>query len=169
MKTTLALSFALATLAGCSGSPVPAAKPAALPAAAAAPTPTPAALPGPAAPGPANPGAPTALVPTAPELSSPVVFHYEPKGRRDPFEALELKADKNALAVTTAKLTGIVRNPSSSMALIETQDGIGYILKPGDTLFDGRLVHIGVDSVVFAVASQPGSTTNQVVLKLAAN
>jgi hypothetical protein len=169
MKTTLALSFALAILAGCSGSPVPASKPAALPAAAAAPTPTPAAPPGPAAPGPANPGLSTALVPTAPEVSSPVVFHYEPKGRRDPFEALELKADKTALAVTTAKLTGIVRNPSSSMALIETQDGIGYILKPGDTLFDGRLVHIGVDSVVFAVASQPGSTTNQVVLKLAAN
>jgi hypothetical protein len=168
MKTTLALSFALATLAGCSGSPVPASKPAALPPAAAAPTPTPAAPPG-TAPGPALPGPSTALVPTAPELASPTVFHYEPKGRRDPFEALELKADKTALAVTTAKLTGIVRNPSSSMALIETQDGIGYILKPGDTLFDGRLVHIGVDSVVFAVASAPGSTTNQVVLKLAAN
>jgi len=166
MKTALALSFALATLAGCSGSPVPASKPAALPAATAAPAPSPA---GAAATVPTNPPPTAALVPTAPDLSSPVVFHYEPKGRRDPFEALELKADKTALAVTTAKLTGIVRNPLSSMALIETQDGIGYILKPGDTLFDGRLVHIGVDSVVFTIASPPGSTTNQVVLKLAAN
>src|SRR5262249_37196768 len=137
MKNALALSFPLATPAGCSGSPGPASKPAPLPAGPPPPAPPPAGAPPPGPPPPPPPPPTAALVPTAPDLSSPVVFHYEPKGRRDPFEALELKADKTALAVTTAKLTGIVRNPLSSMALIETQDGIGYILKPGDTLFDG--------------------------------
>ena len=40
---------------------------------------------------------------------------------------------------------------------VEAQDGIGYILKPGDTLGDGRLLEIGADSVVFAVAAKAGA------------
>jgi hypothetical protein len=52
------------------------------------------------------------------------------------------------------------------MALVETADGLGYILKPGDTLGDGRLVQVGQDSVVFSVAARRGSTTNRVVLRL---
>lgn len=171
MKTTLALTVVLtATLTGCGlGTPAPDSKPAALQVAASSPSPTPAVPPAAPATAPATPAAPPALVPAAPELSAPASVGYQPKGRRDPFETLEHKASAASLAVTSAKLTGIVRNPATSMALIETQDGIGYILKPGDTLFDGRLVHIGVDSVVFVVAAHPGSTTNQVVLKLAVN
>ena len=39
----------------------------------------------------------------------------------------------------------------------------------GDTLGDGRLVEIGADNVVFAVATKAGAPPNRVVLKLAAN
>ena len=94
---------------------------------------------------------------------------YEPKGRRDPFVALDLRAGPKGLDVATTKLTGIVRSAMTTLALVETQEGIGYILKPGDTLGDGRLVEIGADNVVFAVGAKPGSPTNRVVLKLAAN
>jgi hypothetical protein len=94
---------------------------------------------------------------------------YEPKGRRDPFVALDLSAGPKGLDVATTKLTGIVRSAMTTLALVETQEGIGYILKPGDTLGDGRLVEIGADNVVFAVGAKPGSPTNRVVLKLAAN
>jgi len=53
--------------------------------------------------------------------------------------------------------------------LVETPEGIGYILKTGDTLGDGRLVEIGSDSVVFKVAQKPGESTDRVVLRMAMN
>ena len=99
-----------------------------------------------------------ALTPTAPK--------YEPGGRRDPFESLEVKAGSDRATVAAAKLTGVVRSGSSALALVETSDGIGYILKAGDTLADGRLVEINANTVVFAIAPKPGSTTNKVVLRL---
>ena len=55
------------------------------------------------------------------------------------------------------------------LALVEAPDGIGYILKPGDTLGDGRLLEIGSDSVVFLVAPKTGAPSNRVVLRLATN
>jgi hypothetical protein len=94
---------------------------------------------------------------------------YEPKGRRDPFVVLDITGGPKGLEVVTTKLTGIVRSARTTLALVETQDGIGYILKPGDTLGDGRVLEIGADNVIFAVPPKPGSPTNRVVLKLAAN
>jgi len=155
-----------ATLAGCGGSP--AAPPAATPAkpVAAIPAPTPAT--------PATPPAPTAPATPAPLVTTPAVPQaggpgYEPKGRRDPFVAVDVTGGPKGLEVATTKLTGIVRSARTTLALVETQDGIGYILKPGDTLGDGRVLEIGADNVIFAVPAKPGSPTNRVVLKLAAN
>ncbi len=137
----------MTALAACSGTPAPA-PPANPPAAGAA----------------AGPLLP--LVPPVPEAEVP---KYEAKGRRDPFEALDaaLGAGGGGSLVTTAKLTGIVRSGRGTLALVETPEGIGYILKPGDTLGDGRLLEIGTDSVVFQVAPQPGTQTDRVVLRLA--
>ena len=73
------------------------------------------------------------------------------------------------LTVAATRLTGIIRSNRSALALVEAPDGIGYILKPGDTLGDGRLLEIGSDSVVFAVAAKAGAPSNRVVLKLATN
>jgi hypothetical protein len=148
------------TLAACGGSPAPAPS---------APKPV-AAIPAPAA---TKPVAPPAAAP-APLVAAPAIPatggpQYEAKGRRDPFVSLEVVGGPKGLEVATMKLTGIVRSARSTLALIEAQDGIGYILRPGDTLADGRLMEIGSDSVSFAVAAKPGSPTNRVVLKLAAN
>jgi hypothetical protein len=94
---------------------------------------------------------------------------YEPQGRRDPFEVLEgaQGAGGGGNLVATARLTGIVRSARATLALLETPEGIGYILKPGDTLGDGRLLEIGSDSVVFQVPQKPGESTNRVVLRMA--
>ena len=117
----------------------------------------------------AGPGQQTGLVPQVPHLPEPTGAKYDAKGRRDPFTIIERIEGPGSMSVASAKLTGIVRG-RQTLALVETQDGIGYILKTGDTLFDGRVVEIGSDSVVFAVTAKPGSTTsNRVVLRLVAN
>ena len=152
-----------AALGACGGSPPP-------PPAASAPKPV-AAVPAPAA---SKPSAPAPSGQPGPLVAAPIVPQgdgtaYEAKGRRDPFVALDISGGPKGLEVATTKLTGIVRSARTTLALVEAQDGIGYILKPGDTLGDGRLVEIGADNVVFAVAAKPGSQTNRVVLKLAVN
>ena len=151
-------------LVGCGGSPPP-------PPAAATPKPVAAAIPTPplvaAAQPPAPvPAAPLVPMPPVPDAGAPT---YDAKNRRDPFEALDISGGPKGLQVSTTKLTGIIRGAKTTLALVETQDGIGYILKPGDMLGDGRLVEIAVDSVIFAVAPNAGAPQNRVVLKLAAN
>lgn len=128
---------------------------------------------GPAAAG-STPGAPTAGAGTVagenvPPDPNAAVPKYQSRGRRDPFETLEVREGSGGLTVAATRLTGIIRSNRSALALIEAPDGIGYILKPGDTLGDGRLLEIGSDSVVFAVTAKAGAPSNRVVLKLATN
>jgi hypothetical protein len=61
-----------------------------------------------------------------------------------------------------------VSGSNGPLALIDTAEGVGYIMKRGDTLVDGRLVDIKPDSVVFAVAPKPGSAAapNRITLRL---
>jgi hypothetical protein len=166
---------ALITLSACGGGGEPA-KPVAAPAR----------PPGPAAPPAAAPTSVGAAVETrpgqAPAISSaaaatravaqvlaPPRPRYDAKGRRDPFENLETQAKEREKAggfmVASTRLTGIIRG-TTTMALVEAPDGIGYILKPGDTLGDGRLLEIRANTVVFAVKPKPGSTTDRVVLTI---
>jgi Tfp pilus assembly protein PilP len=98
---------------------------------------------------------------------------YEPKGRRDPFHNLEAEAkkaeQKGRVTVVTSRLTGIVRGGGTRTALVEAPDGVGYVLKIGDVLGDGRLLEITEDTAVFIMQPKPGSTQNRVVLKLTAD
>lgn len=103
----------------------------------------------------------SALTPTAPK--------YESAGRRDPFESLEARLGSDRSSVSTARLTGVIHSGGMALALVETSDGIGYILRPGDTLADGRLVEIGPTAAVFSITPKPGTTINRVVLKLASD
>lgn len=152
VRLTLATSIGLATaLAACGGSPPPPPAQAPKPPVAAA-----------------RAGAPAAAAPAVPEPAGPEIPKYEIKGRRDPFETLEIKEGAGS-TLSSARLTGIVRSVRATLALVETPEGLGYILRPGDTLGDGRLLEIGSDSVVFQVSPKPGSPSNRVMLKLAAN
>ena len=98
---------------------------------------------------------------TTPPVAPP---SYDPKGRRDPFQPIETVQQPRS-AVASARLRGILHG-SAIRALVETPDGIGYIMRLGDTLADGRLIEIGTDSVVFRVPSRSGSATDSVVLRL---
>ena len=111
-----------------------------------------------ASPGAVAAAAAPALTPTAPK--------YDAGGRRDPFEALDIKVGSDRATIAAAKLTGVIRSGASALALVETSDGIGYILKAGDTLADGRLIEITANTAVFSIAPRPGATTNKVVLRL---
>ena len=144
---TASLGFGLA-VAACSGSPAPA--PTTQPAPAATPRPVAAIAPPPATP-----------VAVAPPT-------YQRKGRRDPFQPIEVEIVQDVeikLAVASARLKGIVRG-SATLALVEMPDGMGYIMQPGDTLAEGRLVEIGTDNVVFSVPSRKGSATGRLLLRL---
>jgi hypothetical protein len=152
-----------ALLTACGGSP-PAPPPPASP-----PKPV-AAAPAPAAPALAQEAAATAKA--ASEALSAPPSRYDVRGRRDPFENLEVsvkerEATPAVSVVASAKLTGIIRGAEHPMALVETAQGMGYILKTGDTLGEGRLVEIGMEQVVFSVPPRPGSAANRVVLKIA--
>ena len=180
MKTHLALVVSAVTLAACGSpapAPAPAAKASAVPAAMPASAPAVAVAqpaPAPATPAPAPPGAPAPLVASpaavaaaATAASGPAIPKYDAQGRRDPFESLESRLGSDRSTIAAAKLTGVIHGNTGPLALVETADGIGYILRPGDTLADGRLVEVGFNSAMFSLAPRPGAATNRVVLKLA--
>lgn len=117
------------------------------------------------APQPATPAAPPPAL-AAPPPPTETAPTYERKGRRDPFEPVEaLTTDMTSPTLASARLKGIVRGRIPH-ALVETPDGLGYILKVGDMFAEGRLIEIGVDRVVFSVLARHGSTTNRIVLRL---
>ena len=123
---------------------------------------------------PARPVAAARPAPVTPPNVNPLegttdIPKYEADGRRDPFVVYEVRGGAGGLLVSSTRLTGIVRNSGAALALVEAPDGIGYILRPGDTLGDGRLMDIGLDNVVFAVVAKPGAPTTRVVLRLLAN
>ncbi|MGH7277364.1 MAG: hypothetical protein ACREJG_01605 [Candidatus Rokuibacteriota bacterium] len=153
----LCLVGLLVTVTGCSGSPPQSTPPAALPRPAAGPTPS------------ATPAQQAAAVVPVPAVPEPPAITYDIKGRRDPFEALDVREGSKGLTVASTRLTGIVQGAEMPLALVETAEGLGYILRPGDTLGDGRVLEIGLDAVVFGVAPKPGENTNRVVLRLATN
>jgi hypothetical protein len=136
---------------------------------ASAPAPAPPGKSGTVAKGSGPGGAPSA--PSAAEdglqLPPPSQAQYETKGRRDPFEVPGAREGAASTTVASAKLAGIIRTAGgSALALIETSEGLGYILRQGDTLGDGQLVEIDQNSVVFSVAVRNTPTPNRVVLRL---
>lgn len=118
----------------------------------------------PVAPPPASPEPPAVALSPAPV--GPGGASYDRRGRRDPFEPVDaLDTAMTSPTVAAARLKGIVRGQTPRV-LVETADGLGYILKVGDMLGEGRLVEIGPDSAVFSVPARRGSATGRVVLRL---
>jgi hypothetical protein len=121
---------------------------------------------------PAPPGARPATTPSSSTAGpdqlektlSPIA--YDAKGRRDPFEQLQVTTGAKGLTVAAARLTGIVRSERHTLALVEAPDGIGYVMSTGDILGDGRLVEIGGDTAVFVVAARAGASPGRLTLRL---
>jgi type IV pilus assembly protein PilP len=88
-------------------------------------------------------------------------FHYDPKGKRDPFrsfewEQLKLEFDDAARGpleqfdVSQLTLLGVVWNQGNSRALIEDPSGMTYIVAEGAKIGknEGRVIQIGDNLVV---------------------
>jgi hypothetical protein len=107
-----------------------------------------------------------AVKPRLPEAGSPLPpLPYEVKGRRDPFTQVVVAKEKSSLDLSTFKLAGVIRG-RQLLALVESAGGLGYILKPGDSLGPGLVTDVTMDSVTFAVG---GQAPRGVTLRLAGN
>jgi len=93
--------------------------------------------------------------PDQPE-SYDINYSYDPAGRRDPFISLlgGIKAKvpntpKGALTVTDARVVGITRSKDGYVAIIMGTDKKARFMKTGDKLYDGEIISIEAEKVVF--------------------
>ena len=91
---------------------------------------------------------------------------YEAKGRRDPFRSLGATEGSKGTTVGSVTLVGIIQGRQGPLALVETPDGVGYILRPGDRIGDGMVLEIGLESVTFTVPRRPEEAPSRVVVRL---
>ena len=93
------------------------------------------------------------------EPSSPESYHYDPQGRRDPFQSLIGPAPKRqsgqvpgppGFLIDEIKLQGIVKTKQQGLvAMVNGPDNKGYLIKVGDKVLDGEVIRITATSVVF--------------------
>jgi hypothetical protein len=106
-------------------------------------------------------------------------YVYDPAGRRDPFVNLltgvKVKGPKvppGALTVGDAKIVGITRNQNSFVAIIVGADNKARFMKVGDKLYDGAIIGIEADKVIFRQdftednPAAPGLRSKEVVKRL---
>ena len=111
--------------------------------------------------------APPAVAPKMPEVGPPLAPKtYESKGRRDPFRPVQVAKETPGLEVSTVKLVGIIKG-HRLLALVEAQNGLGYIVKPGDVLGNGHVTDVTTDSVTFAVIANSDPRESSLTLRLA--
>jgi len=120
-------------------------------------TPTPA--PTPAAPAGAAESPGQALLEADEAAMSGRSYSYDPAGRRDPFRSLLVRADKGApgqrppglpgIAIDDIVLQGLWRTRAGYVAQIRGTDNKSHLLRAGDQLFDGEVLRIGPNEVIF--------------------
>ncbi len=86
-------------------------------------------------------------------------YRYDSQGRRDPFRSLigpartagvgERPPGTPGFLVDEVDLAGVVRTKQSLVAMIAGPDNKGYLLRVGDKVFDGEVVRITQQSIVF--------------------
>ena len=129
-------------------------------AAIAAPTkvPTPAATPAAAPPGAIeSPG--QALIEQDESAMAGRSYSYDPAGRRDPFRSLLVRADRGApgqrppgiagIAIDDVVLQGIWKTRAGYVAQVRGTDNKSHLLRASDQLFDGEVLRIGPNEVIF--------------------
>ena len=120
-------------------------------------TPTPAATPAAVAPPPESPG--QALLEQDEASMSGRTFSYDPAGRRDPFRSLLIRQGKGSpgqrppglpgIAIDDVVLQGLWKTRAGYVAQIRGTDNKSHLLRAGDQLFDGEVLRIGPNEVVF--------------------
>jgi|SRR3990172_5909776 len=116
--------------------------------------------------------------PDQPE-SYDINYLYDPGGRRDPFVNLLIgikvkqpNVPKGALTVTDAKVVGITENKGGFTAIVVGADNKARFMKAGDKLYDGQIIAIEKDRVIFRQdftednPAAPGLRSKEVVKRL---
>jgi type IV pilus assembly protein PilP len=94
------------------------------------------------------------------EPSAPDAYHYDPQGRRDPFQSLIGPAPKLApgqrppgppgFLIDEIKIQGVVKTRQQGLvAMVNGPDNKGYLMKIGDKVLDGEVIRITPNSIVF--------------------
>ena len=94
------------------------------------------------------------------EPSAPDAYHYDPQGRRDPFQSLigpapKLQAGQRppgppGFLIDEIKLQGVVRTRQQGLvAMVNGPDNKGYLIKVGDKVLDGEVIRMTPTAVVF--------------------
>jgi len=94
------------------------------------------------------------------EPSGSEQYHYDPQGRRDPFQSLIGPAPKlqpgqrppgpPGFLIDEIKLQGVVRTKQQGLvAMVNGPDNKGYLIRIGDKVLDGEVIRITPSSVVF--------------------
>jgi len=94
------------------------------------------------------------------EPTSADAYHYDPQGRRDPFQSLIGPAPKlqpgqrppgpPGFLIDEIKLQGVVKTRAQGLiAMVNGPDNKGYLLRVSDKVLDGEVIRITPSSVVF--------------------
>lgn len=94
------------------------------------------------------------------EPSSADSYHYDPKGRRDPFQSLigpapalqpgQRPPGPPGFLIDEIKLQGVVKTRQQGLvAMVNGPDNKGYLVKVGDKVLDGEVIRITPTSIVF--------------------
>jgi Tfp pilus assembly protein PilP len=94
------------------------------------------------------------------EPSTPDAYHYDPQGRRDPFQSLVGPAPRlqaglrppgpPGFLIDEIKLQGCVKTRQQGLlAMVNGPDNKGYLIHVGDKVLDGEVIRITPSSVVF--------------------
>ena len=86
-------------------------------------------------------------------------YHYDPQGRRDPFQSLvgPKIVEKNStkppgppgFLIDEIKLQGVIKTKQGLVGMINGPDNKGYLIHVGDKVLDGEVIRITPSSVVF--------------------
>jgi Tfp pilus assembly protein PilP len=86
-------------------------------------------------------------------------YHYDPQGRRDPFQSLIGPAPKlqpgqrppgpPGFLIDEMRLQGVVKTRQGLVAMVGGPDNKGYLIHVGDKVLDGEVIRITPSSVVF--------------------
>ena len=90
-------------------------------------------------------------------------YYYKAFNRRDPFQSLIVgefeESEVELIDVYSVRLVGVLTGGMERYAMLEDDNGYGYIVKTGDLIRNGSIVSVGDRSLVARV-SMFGQTTS---------
>lgn len=90
-------------------------------------------------------------------------YYYKAFNRRDPFQSLIVgefeESEVELIDVYSVRLVGVLTGGMERYAMLEDNNGFGYIVKTGDPIRNGNIVSVG-DRSLMARVSIFGQTTS---------